>query len=375
MRSLAFLSSGLLVLALLGSCRETTSGDGSMSVRLVDGPINGFQEVNVTIQKVEISSGGGWVTLGTPNQTYNLLSLTGGLSATLASGATLSPGHYNQMRLVLGSGNTVKLADGTVAALTVPSGLQTGIKLIVSFDVAAGTTKDVWIDFDAAHSIQLTSAGASSQYILRPTVRAYDKVATGSVSGALTNASGGAGLAGAMVFAETLDGSGTPAIVRTAVTDPSGAYTLDLLPVGSTYYVVSMPRVGSTAFDPKASGALNLTTASPVLTYSAAFTANASTGGVSGALTPVAGSTQSDTVNLSRSLASQTFIMDTTMASIDSGITSNEIYAFANVPIGSYAVQAVRTTLNGDGSATRTVSGSVSATVSAGATTVANLTF
>ncbi len=43
-----------------------------------------------------------------------------------------------------------------------------------SFIVAAGTTSDVFIDFDAAHSIQLKTAGSSSQFILRPVVKAFD---------------------------------------------------------------------------------------------------------------------------------------------------------------------------------------------------------
>jgi hypothetical protein len=88
----------------------------------------------------------------------------------------------------LGSGNTVNLADGTVEPLKVPSGMQSGIELIVNFDVAPGTTKDVWIDFDAAHSIQVVMAGMSGQYLLRPTCWAFDKTATGSIHGTLTDA-------------------------------------------------------------------------------------------------------------------------------------------------------------------------------------------
>ena len=183
-----------LGLALLMACSGSSSGSGgtvasgSMNVHLVDGPIAGYQEINVNIQTVEIASGSGWITLGTPNKTLNLLNLVGGVDETLVAGATLPAGHYGQMRLVLGSGNTVKLADGTVEPLKVPSGMQSGIKLIVNFDVAAGTTKDVWIDFDAAHSIQVVMAGMSGQYLLRPTCWAFDKTATGSIHGTLTDA-------------------------------------------------------------------------------------------------------------------------------------------------------------------------------------------
>lgn len=367
-----------LGLAFLTACGGSSgSGSGTMNVHLVDGPITGYQEVNVHIQSVEISGNGGWTILGTPDKTYDLLSLTGGVSEMLASGATLPAGHYQQMRLVLGTGNTVKLADGTVQPLTVPSGLQTGVKLIVSFDVAAGTTKDVWIDFDAAHSIQVVQAGASSQYLLRPTIWAYDKVATGSISGTLTDAATSTGLAGAVVYAETLDGAGNARIARSTITDATGAYTLDLLPVGATYYVVSQPVLGGTtpkAYDAKASDGFALSGATPVFTYDAAFTADAATGGVSGGLTPLATSSQSDAVNLLQPLAtgsgSFTFIVDSTMATVGA---SAETYGFATVPAGLYSVQAVRTTLNADGTTTVTTSTVQPATVTASVTVTVDL--
>lgn len=377
-RGISIVVLATLGLAFLMACGGSSgSSTGTMNVHLVDGPITGYQEVNVHIQSVEISGNGGWITLGTPDKTYNLLSLTGGVSEMLASGATLPAGHYQQMRLVLGAGNTVKLADGTVQPLTVPSGLQSGVKLIVSFDVAAGTTKDVWIDFDAAHSIQVVQAGASSQYLLRPTVWAYDKIVTGSISGKLTDAATSTGLAGAVVYAETLDTAGNARIARSTVTDATGAYTLDLLPVGATYYVVSQPVLGTTtptAYDAKASEGFALSGASPVFTYNAAFTADVATGGVSGSLTPVATSSQSDVVNLLQTLAtgsgSFAFIVDSGMATV---ATSTETYSFATVPAGVYSVQAVRTTLNADGTTTVSTSTVQPATVTAGVSVTVNL--
>lgn len=365
------------LLACSGSGSGSSSGNGSMTVHLVDGPISGYQEINVNIQAVEINGNGTWTTLGTPNKTLNLLSLVGGVDETLVAGATLPAGHYGQMRLVLGSGNTVKLADGTVQPLKVPSGMQSGIKLIVNFDVAAGTTKDVWIDFDAAHSIQVVQAGMSGQYLLRPTIWAYDKVATGSIQGTLTDAATSTGLPGVTVYAETLDGTGAARISRSTVTDANGVYTLDLLPVGTTYYVVSHPLVGTTtpkAYDAKASEAFALTASTPTFTYSAAFTANASTGGVTGGLTPVATTDQTDRVNLLQSLTTSSgtfdFIVRTTMATVG---TSAETYEFTTVPVGTYSVQAVRNTLNTDGTTTTATSTVQPATVTASTTTTVNL--
>jgi hypothetical protein len=363
-----------------GSGTNAAPGTAAMNVHLVDGPISGYQAVTVNIQSVAIGANGVWTTLATPDKTVNLLSLVGGVEELLASGASLPAGHYDQMRLILGAGNTVTLADGTVHDLKVPSGMQSGIKLVVSFDVAAGTTKDVFIDFDAAHSIQVVQAGMSGQYLLRPTIWAFDKVVTGSITGKLTDAATSTGLPGATVFAETLDGSGNPRIARTTVTDSTGAYSLDLLPVGATYYVVSLPQVGSTtvtAYDAKASDGFALTSAAPTFTFSAAFTADAATGAVAGGLTPMATSDQSDTVNLLQSLAtpasgSFTFLVGTTMAAVG---TSTETYGFANLPAAAYGVQGVRTTLATDGSTTSASSAVQPAVVAAGATTTVDLGF
>jgi hypothetical protein len=130
------------------------------------------------------------------------------------------------------------------------------------------------------------------------------------------------------------------------------------------------------AYDAKASDGFALSAATPVFTYSTAFTANAATGGISGGLTPMAASNQSDQVNLLQSLAtstgSHTFIVRTTMATLG---TATETYGFATVPAGAYSTQAVRTTLNPDGTSTRSTSAATAATVAAGVTLTVNLSF
>lgn len=373
------LMAGMLTLLGCGGTSAPTPV-GRMTVHLVDGPIAGYQEVNLHIQAVEISGADGWVPLGTPNRTINLLGLVGGVEETLVHGATLASGHYDQMRLLLGSGNTVRLADGTIHELTVPSGLQSGLKLGVSFDVAPGTTKDIWIDFDAAHSIQVVAAGASGQYLLRPTIRAFDKVVTGSIHGVLTDATTTLALPGVRVYAETLDASGQATIARSTTTDAAGAYTLDLLPVGATYHVVSQPWIGTPApkaYDAKASDSFALTSTTPVFTYNAAFVANLLTGDLGGAITPLANGSQSDQVNLLQGLTTptsgaHTFIVATTMAAVT---TTSETFNFATLPATTYALRGMRTTLNPDGTMTSSLSAVVPVTVTAGASANATIPF
>jgi hypothetical protein len=354
----ALMAMGLLV--LLVGCGSnavptgTGTGNGAMTVRLVDAPVTGYKEININVQEVKICQGDSeWISLGKPDKTVNLLELTGGVSETLVDNATLPAGHYDQMRLILGPGNTVKLADDSVHDLKIPSGLQSGLKLIVSFDVEVGTTKDVFIDFDAAHSIMLHQAGHKDKYLLRPTVRAFDKVMTGSVMGKLTDNATGDGLAGAIVTAQILDASGNASIVRSVLTGDDGAYVLDLLPMGATYYIVSQPVIGTAVYAAQVSDPINLTSEAPTFTWSAAFVASPETGDVTGAITPVAGENDGDGVNLLQALTvgSTTYsLIVRTTTGVVTDLT--ETYSLTLVPVGDYTVKGVRSTTENDGATT-----------------------
>lgn len=383
MRSILVLPVVLVLAGLLGCGSAGPDAAAprptAMNVTLVDGPISTYTSILLNIQSVEISKeGSSWITLGTVGGApVDLLTLTGGISRSLARGVALDPGSYGQMRLILGStGNSVVLKDGTTHALTVPSGAQTGIKLIGPFVVQAGTTADIWIDFDAAHSVQVVGAGASGKYLLRPTCFAYEKAVTGSITGTLTDQADGSALAGVPVFAEVLDGAGKPSIVRSTTTSATGAYTLDLLPVGGTYYVVSLPAPGK-FYGPKASDGFSLTSATPTFTFSTAFTAAAGVGTLNGTVTPLATSSQSDGIDLLATLAttpggtSHAFIVDRDMAVVG----TTETFTFGSLPTGSYSLVGNRTTTAADGSTTVTVSVPVAATVTAGATTAAVVAF
>jgi hypothetical protein len=350
------------------------AGDGAMTVHLVDAPTVDYQAINVDIARVDIGGDSGWLTLAMPNQVYDLLQLTDGLSETLANGATLPVGHFSQLRLILGPDNTVTLADGSTPSLTVPSGMQTGIKMNIDIYVAANEAADVWIDFDASRSIQLHQAGASQKYILRPVIRAFAQGQTGTITGTLTDGAG-APLAGVTVYAETVDGSGHPSIARGTFTDMTGAYTLDLLPLGSSYYVVSAPIVSgaSTAdYIPKSSAAIALSTTVQNATADLAFAPASGAGFISGTLTVTANTSQSDVVNLLQPLGAGGQLL--IVANAVAVVASAETYGFASVATGSYSAQAVRSTDNGDGTTSQTLSGVVGpAAVASGTTTVMDI--
>ncbi len=380
--SRAGLAAALAVLAACQGSSATSSGTATLNVHLVDGPPAALEytQLNLHIERVELATaatdGGAWTVLGSPNKTVNLLALTGGIDETLVNGASIPAGSYGQLRLILGDGNTICTApvaeDGTCPAnalhdLKVPSGLQTGVKIDVHFDVQPDTTKDVFIDFDAHRSVFVHAAGHSGQYILRPVVRGYDLVVTGAVKGVVTDATTQAPLAGIDVMAETLDGQGNPSVARTAKTGSDGSYVLDLLPVGGSYWVVGQPRVGTAAYQAGAAGPFDVTATAPVVTSNVAFAPASATGGVAGTIAPVAQSGVLDEVMLLGTVASHTFLLRDTGADVATD-GSSETWSIDLLPPATYRLFVTRATPV-DGGYTYATGPLTAATVDAGATT------
>lgn len=329
---------------------------GSMNLYMVDSVLDEYKEINLSIQKVEIaaatrSGAEHWVTLSNPNKTLNVLRLTAGVSESLAAGVPLKTGTYSKLRLVLGMDSTVRLADGSTRDLVISSALTNGVVVDADIEVKGDATSDVYVDFDAAHSIQVATMAGVKKYMLRPVLRAVDQRLTGGISGRLTS-SAGTGLAGAVVFAERLDASGQPVIVRSSVTDSNGSYNLDLLPLGQSYHVVCMPR-GGEAYDAKASAATELTKDRPLASFDATFSANPQAGDISGTVTPIVSLEQSDSIDLLADLSvgaglTKRLIVDTTVATLD----LTETFQFSRVPVGAYFVQGSRMSVNTNGSIT-----------------------
>lgn len=330
-----------VLLAAASGCGSSSSGTGTLNVHLTDAP-GDFAEVNIDVREVQINSSAGWQTIATPDRVIDLMTLTNGVSETLAENFPIEAGHYTQMRLVLGPNNTVKPVGATAAVpLTVPSGMQSGIKLNVNFDVEAGTTKDVFIDFDAHRSIFVHEAGASGKFILRPVIFCFAQVVTGSISGVVTDAAGGQPVPGALVMAETVDSGGNPSIVRSTTSDATGKYALPLLPVGASYYVVTQPVVGGTVYAATASAAIPLTAAAPLATQDLHVSAAAQSAAVSGKVTP----TPADTSTTDVVVALQAFGPVNLVVREDNGAVSAgvETYALPNLPAGTYGLFVTRT--------------------------------
>jgi hypothetical protein len=219
------------------------SGTGVMRLSLTDAPACGYDEVNITIEKVRVNQSsdasegdGGWseVVLNPPKR-VDLLTLTNGILEELGE-TSLPAGKYTQMRLVLAANggaapwaNSVIPTGGVETPLTTPSGQQSGLKLNVNMDVAAGELADFVIDFDACKSV--VRRGNSGQYNLKPVISVIPRLSdaglrvVGYVDTAIANGS----------TTVSVQQGGVP--IKATVPDASGTFVLYPVPVG-TYDLV-----------------------------------------------------------------------------------------------------------------------------------------
>lgn len=163
----------------LSACnKEESTQNASVQFRLTDAP-GAYDAVYIDIQQIEIKAGENsqLITLARPG-VYNLLDFTNGLD-TLMANASVVPGRLNQIRLILGSNNSVVVA-GVTYPLATPSAQQSGLKLNVQYDLEPGVAYAYTIDFDASRSIVQQGNGS---YSLKPVIRVQTAAINGAIRG------------------------------------------------------------------------------------------------------------------------------------------------------------------------------------------------
>jgi hypothetical protein len=237
----------------------------------MDLPNGKYKAVYVNISEVQVHKAGptdkdgkegdgAWLKLGSPNKIYNLLELVNGVMESLGT-KELEAGEYTQVRIILGEDiplvqgeNPAKNINAEVHTepnyvidqldieipLKIPSGFNTGIKLVHPFEVTENGLMELILDFDAMRSIVETGNG---KLILKPTIKIIEAVNYAEVSGQVSETSGDLG--GVRVSAQTYDThSGVITEQAATYTDADyllGYYRLPLEP-GQSYNIVAFSK-------------------------------------------------------------------------------------------------------------------------------------
>lgn len=237
LRSAYLLVATLAVVAIAAGCggSSNSSGPNSGTVRvsLTDAPAD-YDSVILMIREVAVHREGpdnsGWYSFVPDSSSYDLLQLQNGVFAGL--GETPVPtGHYTQVRLILDPGSYV-VENGVRREIIIPSGMQTGLKLVGEWDVHEGDVVDLGIDFDASRSFHETGSG---KLMLKPTVRI---VVLTSPPPAVTGISGTISPADPASVVYAISGVDT---VTSAIPDATGSFMLSMLAAGNYNVAVDAP--------------------------------------------------------------------------------------------------------------------------------------
>lgn len=166
----------LVAALLLSSCNELSDSGSApvgtksqvLQIRMHDLPISGeeVEKVIVGITGLEVHHAElGWMSIPFEPQRYDLLELQNGASVIIFE-QPLEPGKYTQIRLNVSENNELYIG-GQSYPLRVPSGEQTGVKLITPFEIERGKLVEVTLDFNVQHSVKIVR----DQGFLKPVIK------------------------------------------------------------------------------------------------------------------------------------------------------------------------------------------------------------
>jgi hypothetical protein len=179
----------------IGADSNAVSEIGTINLYITDAPIDSAAKVVVSFSGVSIKPNNGPafdIDFVDDNnlpivKSIDLLSQQWPDSEPLLVDHVLVAGHYNWIRLKVVASETstdsyIELDDGSQHPLYIPSGNQTGLKLVRGFDISVTGATSLTIDFDLRKSVLMPN-GNSLAYKLQPALRIVDNSNVGHIKG------------------------------------------------------------------------------------------------------------------------------------------------------------------------------------------------
>ena len=351
MKNLKFALKGLVALPIVGliACGIGGSDSGQLSLSLTDAATDVYDAVYITVKRIDVHRADEgeemWQTIATPGRTYNLLELVNGVREQLAL-VDLTAGHYSQLRLYLGDmpddranilsrphpfPNYVIDSEQAYHELKIPSGYQSGVKIVHAFTIGESGTTELILDFSASESVVI--AGRSGQYLLKPTIKVLTESEASIVSGTVTQAADEAVVEGAIVSAQVYDAGAADikdqvAVKASTVSDETGGFKMFIAP--GAYNIVAAKMDYATA-------AAALTTEAG-MTYTQDFALGAADKGMVAGQVTIAGGTDETFVTLSfRQTVNLGGTEDVVIEVMSVNVANGGEYEI-ELPVGDYSV-------------------------------------
>lgn len=171
------------------SVGRSNSGIGVITIGITDAAVDNATEVWIQFTGVTLKPTNGSEVNFTFNTLKNidLLSLQGALFTDLINNELVTTGNYEWMRLHVNAeldglfDSYIKLNDGSIHELRIPSGSQTGLKINTSFEVIENQNLNMMIDFDLRKSI----IQSGKKYQMKPVLRLINVDNTGHINGSV----------------------------------------------------------------------------------------------------------------------------------------------------------------------------------------------
>jgi len=176
-----------------GGSSPTKSATGILSIAITDAPVDVVSKVNVQFTGITLKPASGdeiQIVFDAPKD-FDLLTLTGGMTAELLPDTVVPVGSYNWVQLAVNAAfdtvfDSYAMTPTGQVELRVPSGSQNGLKLVSGFTVTENQSTNLIIDWDLRKA--LSDPIGQPGFHLRPALRVTNMALFGTLSGTVADA-------------------------------------------------------------------------------------------------------------------------------------------------------------------------------------------